>query len=94
MLHTLHDIPVCPDCRHFRGDLPCRPNKEHGYLCGDCPVYAPVSKRILLIKLGLLAMSFGLRRFCGGYGKNIPAAILPGLRLRRLFCRSRKSRRF
>jgi len=50
----LHDIPVRPDCRFFRGDLPCRPNKEHGYMCGDCPVYEPVTKRILLIKLGAI----------------------------------------
>lgn len=54
MSHLLHDVPVRPDCRHFRGDLPCRPNKEHGYVCGDCPVYAPVTKRILLIKLGAI----------------------------------------
>jgi heptosyltransferase-2 len=50
----LHDIPVRPDCRFYRGDLPCRPNKEHGYMCGDCPVYEPVTKRILLIKLGAI----------------------------------------
>ncbi len=54
MFQLLADIPVRPDCRHFRGDLPCRPNKEHGYVCGDCPVYAPVTKRILLIKLGAI----------------------------------------
>ena len=48
------DVPVRPDCRHFRGDLPCRPNKEHGYTCADCPVYAPVTQRVLLIKLGAI----------------------------------------
>ena len=37
----LNGILVHPDCRHFRGDLPCRPNKEHGYQCDSCPVYAP-----------------------------------------------------
>ena len=46
---TLH-----PDCRHFRGDLPCRPNKTDGYLCQGCPVYAPVTSRVLLIKLGAI----------------------------------------
>jgi ADP-heptose:LPS heptosyltransferase len=50
----LHGITVHPDCRHFRGDLPCRPNKEHGYQCGTCPVYAPVRQRILIIKLGAI----------------------------------------
>ncbi|RIY04929.1 glycosyltransferase family 9 protein [Hymenobacter rubripertinctus] len=50
----LHGIPVHADCRHFRGDIPCRPNKEHGYQCADCPVYVPVQQRILLIKLGAI----------------------------------------
>ena len=54
MPYPLADITVRPDCRHFRGDLPCRPNKEHGYMCSDCPVYEPVGKRILLIKLGAI----------------------------------------
>ena len=43
-----------PDCRHFRGDLPCRPNKTHGYTCDGCPVYAPVTSRVLIIKLGAI----------------------------------------
>lgn len=42
------------DCRHFRGDVPCRPNKEQGYHCGSCPVYAPAEKKILIIKLGAI----------------------------------------
>ncbi|GGG47191.1 glycosyltransferase family 9 protein [Hymenobacter glacieicola] len=47
-------VPVHPDCRHFRGDIPCRPNKEHGYQCADCPVYVPTEQRILIIKLGAI----------------------------------------
>ena len=54
MPELLNDVIVRPDCRQFRGDLPCRPNKDHGYTCADCPVYAPVGKRILLIKLGAI----------------------------------------
>jgi heptosyltransferase-2 len=50
----LNGITVHPDCRHFRGDIPCRPNKQHGYQCGACPVYAPVQQRILIIKLGAI----------------------------------------
>jgi hypothetical protein len=35
-----------PDCRHFRGDLPCRrPNKTDGYVCAGCP-HAPVTQRV------------------------------------------------
>lgn len=50
----LNGITAHADCRHFRGDIPCRPNKEHGYVCADCPVYSPAQKRILLIKLGAI----------------------------------------
>src|SRR3712207_9098519 len=39
---------------YFRGDVPCKPNKESGYMCGNCPVYTPVQKRILIIKLGAI----------------------------------------
>jgi heptosyltransferase-2 len=47
------------DCRSFRGDLPCKPHKEHGVHCvdargRDCIYYDPVGKRILIIKLGAL----------------------------------------
>jgi heptosyltransferase-2 len=35
------------DCRHFRGDRPCR----FGRLCDGCPEYAPFEGRILVIKL-------------------------------------------
>ncbi|UYZ59440.1 glycosyltransferase family 9 protein [Hymenobacter latericus] len=52
--NILNHTVVHPDCRHFRGDIPCRPNKEHGYQCADCPVYAPVQQRILIIKLGAI----------------------------------------
>ncbi|RYU78492.1 glycosyltransferase family 9 protein [Hymenobacter persicinus] len=51
---SLNGTLVHPDCRHFRGDIPCRPNKEHGYQCAGCPVYAPVQQRILIIKLGAI----------------------------------------
>jgi heptosyltransferase-2 len=39
------------DCRHFRGDLPCKPHKIHGVICEGCSHYDPVNKRILIIKL-------------------------------------------
>lgn len=47
------------DCRHFRGDIPCRPHKAHGVHCvdergNDCPEYDPVRKRVLIIKLGAI----------------------------------------
>lgn len=42
------------DCRHFRGDMPCLPNKQRGRLCPTCEEYEPVRTRILLIKLGAI----------------------------------------
>jgi hypothetical protein len=42
------------DCLHFKGHIPCKPHKEHGYHCKECVAYAPVSKRILIIKLGAI----------------------------------------
>ncbi len=42
------------DCRHFKGYVPCRPHKEKGVMCADCPDYDPVRERILIIKLGAM----------------------------------------
>lgn len=42
------------DCRHFKGHIPCKPHKQHGYHCADCPAYAKIDKRILIIKLGAI----------------------------------------
>lgn len=40
------------DCRHFRGDIPCAPNKREGVHCDGCTYYDPVDENILIIKLG------------------------------------------
>ena len=42
------------DCRHFIGEIPCKPNKEKGNICNDCDEYSQISKRILIIKLGAI----------------------------------------
>lgn len=47
------------NCRHFRGDIPCKPHKKQGAICVDtignnCSYYDPVDKRILIIKLGAI----------------------------------------
>ncbi|NUQ80660.1 MAG: glycosyltransferase family 9 protein [Bacteroidetes bacterium] len=42
------------DCRHFRGDIPCKPNKTNDQVCPTCTAYEPISKRILMIKLGAI----------------------------------------
>lgn len=40
-----------PDCRHFSGEKPCRPNKDEGAVCRDCPRYDKVTGRVLVVKL-------------------------------------------
>lgn len=40
-----------PDCRHFPGDRPCLPHKNHGIHCDACTQFEPTSQRILIIKL-------------------------------------------
>jgi hypothetical protein len=39
------------DCRHFRGDIPCKPHKRDGMICDGCRFYDPVNTRICIIKL-------------------------------------------
>ena len=47
------------DCRFFRGDVPCKPHKQHGVHCVDeqgaaCSHYDQLTSRILIIKLGAI----------------------------------------
>jgi len=45
-------MDVRRNCLHFRGDIPCKPHKDRGVHCGDCPEYVAREGRILIIKLG------------------------------------------
>jgi ADP-heptose:LPS heptosyltransferase len=47
-------VLIHTDCSFFRGDIPCKPHKEFGYHCGDCPSYKKVTGKILIIKLGAI----------------------------------------
>jgi len=49
---TLNDIKF--DCRHFKGAIPCLPNKLRDQVCPSCTEYTPNEKRILIIKLGAI----------------------------------------
>lgn len=42
------------DCRHFKGAIPCKPNKDHNVDCENCKFYVKIEKRILVIKLGAM----------------------------------------
>lgn len=50
----VNGVLINTDCLYFKGDIPCKPNKEHGYHCAGCPEYSPIQKRILIIKLGAI----------------------------------------
>lgn len=42
------------DCKHFKGDVPCEPNKKDGVQCDNCLSYVPILTKILIIKLGAM----------------------------------------
>ncbi|PCH96005.1 MAG: hypothetical protein COB85_04075 [Bacteroidetes bacterium] len=42
------------DCKYFKGFMPCEPSKKDGSICDTCTHYTPVSKKILIIKLGAI----------------------------------------
>ena len=60
------------DCRHFKGDKPCVPHKEHGVICNDCNHYDKIGKRILLINL---EYSGDVLRTRGGGGRGQPVGV-------------------
>ncbi len=48
----LNDIKF--DCLHFRGEIPCLPNKLRDKVCKGCDEYNKIETRILIIKLGAI----------------------------------------
>jgi len=42
------------DCKHFKGAIPCKPNKLRNKVCGNCDEYLKIDKKILIIKLGAI----------------------------------------
>jgi heptosyltransferase-2 len=42
------------DCRHFKGGIPCKPNKLRDKVCSTCDEYSKIETRILIIKLGAI----------------------------------------
>ena len=45
-------MQIHTNCRHYRGNIPCFPNKTRGKECPTCDEFDPIGKRILLVKLG------------------------------------------
>lgn len=48
------EINYKPECRYFRGDIPCKPHKQYDVHCSDCEYYSPADGKILIIKFGAI----------------------------------------
>ena len=48
------NLSYYPDCRFFRGFIPCIYHKNESVHCTGCPHYAKVNEDILVIKLGAI----------------------------------------
>jgi len=70
MKPTEDDKIIHTDCAYYRGSAPCIFHKRDGRPCPGCPDYAPLEKKILIVKLD--AMGDVLRT----------TAILPALHLK------------
>jgi heptosyltransferase-2 len=53
-MDSIGSFSLHTDCLHFRGDLPCKPHKQHGYECVNCPAYSKIEHTVLIIKLGAI----------------------------------------
>jgi heptosyltransferase-2 len=47
-------VQIHNDCSFFKGDVPCKPHKNFGYHCEECPSYIKFKNKILVIKLGAI----------------------------------------
>ncbi len=61
------------DCRYFRTDIPCKPNKLRGKKC-TCDEYIAISHQILIIKLGALGDVIRSTALLVSYRKLYPNA--------------------
>lgn len=67
------------NCRHLRGDIPCKPNKLYGVHCidekgTDCKYYDPVKEKILIIKLGAIGDVIRTTPLLEAIKNKLPAA--------------------
>lgn len=69
------------DCRHFRGHIPCLPNKLRNKVCTDCNEYSPVNGKILIIKLGAIGDVIRTTPLAVRYKKIYPGCQITWLTL-------------
>ncbi len=67
------------DCRHFRGEIPCAPNKLRDKVCVDCDEYEQVRTRILIIKLGAAGDVIRTTPLLARFRKEYPGAHITWL---------------
>jgi heptosyltransferase-2 len=51
-MRTQKKMMIHVDCRHYRGEIPCKPHKDFDVHCEGCESYDPVDGHVLIIKLG------------------------------------------
>jgi len=66
------------DCRHFRTDIPCKPNKLRDKKC-TCDEYIQISHQILIIKLGALGDVIRSTALLAKYRSLFPNAYITWL---------------
>jgi len=69
---TITAATVKYDCRHFRGHIPCAPNKLRGKVCTSCDEYEAVTKRILMIKLAAIGDVIRTTPLVAAFRKKYP----------------------
>ena len=79
-------ISLKTDCRHFRGDVPCKPHKQFSVHCveangTDCKYYDRSKYRILIIKLGAIGDVIRTTPLLQALKKSNPNARLTWLTL-------------
>ena len=67
------------DCRHFKGELPCIPNKQRGKICNHCDEYDKITTRILIIKLGAIGDVIRTTPLVETYKKHYPGCHITWL---------------
>lgn len=78
---TISITDVKFDCRFFRGDIPCKPNKLRGKICNTCDEYAPIKTRILIIKLGAIGDVIRTTPLVSRFKKEYPDAHISWITL-------------
>lgn len=69
------------NCRHLKGDIPCKPNKLYGMHCidakgDDCKYYDAIKEKILIIKLGAIGDVIRTTPLVEAIKRKYPAASI------------------